>query len=87
MNYACFFQQRIAIARALVRILAVLTLVEATSALDAESEHVIQEALQKCSRKKERQLIQVMFYIGLFLKQVFFVCIIDVYNKLSSFLY
>ncbi|KAI6239835.1 Antigen peptide transporter 2 [Aphelenchoides fujianensis] len=39
----------IAIARALVRKPSVLILDEATSALDSESEHIIQEALKKCS--------------------------------------
>ncbi|KAI6195376.1 Antigen peptide transporter 2 [Aphelenchoides besseyi] len=42
-------KQRIAISRALVRKPAVLILDEATSALDSESEHIIQEALKKCS--------------------------------------
>ena len=45
-------KQRIAIARALVRRPAVLLLDEATSALDADSEAVVQEALDRTMKHR-----------------------------------
>ena len=45
-------KQRIAIARALVRRPAVLLLDEATSALDADSEAVVQEALDRTMKSR-----------------------------------
>ncbi|PAV61311.1 hypothetical protein WR25_18168 isoform B [Diploscapter pachys] len=50
-------KQRIAISRAVVRDPAVLILDEATSALDAESEAVVQEAMNRCA--KDRTVIVI----------------------------
>ena len=52
-------KQRIAIARALVRKPSILLLDEATSALDAESEQVVQSALDKIMKTKSRTVIVV----------------------------
>ncbi|GMR44856.1 hypothetical protein PMAYCL1PPCAC_15051, partial [Pristionchus mayeri] len=45
-------KQRIAIARALVRNPSILILDEATSALDNQSEHIVQEAMERCAMNR-----------------------------------
>ncbi|QDZ23496.1 ABC transporter [Chloropicon primus] len=52
-------KQRIAIARAVVRDPSILLLDEATSALDAESEGVVQEAIDKMIAQQERTVVIV----------------------------
>lgn len=52
-------KQRIAIARAIIRDPAILLLDEATSALDAESERIVQDALDNLLRQKKRTTIVI----------------------------
>eukprot|EP00941_MAST-03F_sp_MAST-3F-sp1_P004606 g4606.t1 len=52
-------KQRIAIARALVRSPKILLLDEATSALDAESEAVVQEALDRIMKESKRTVLVI----------------------------
>jgi len=52
-------KQRVAIARALINKPKLLLLDEATSALDAESEHLVQKALEELIKKGNQTIIVV----------------------------
>jgi len=52
-------KQRVAIARALINKPKLLLLDEATSALDAESEHLVQKALDELIKKGEQTIIVI----------------------------